>query len=421
MNIVRFNILSLIIIVITNSCSIHEFTQPEYQSFIEKANKSIDTCRKGTIIIYGKPGMIISVEQTKHEFLFGNCFRSMPFEKSDWSESNKRAYLDTLSSYFNAITPEYSFQWHMLQPEKDGVNNFNVLDSIVDWNNKHGYPVTGHALLWGKRLFIQGWVRKLPDSLLKQYMKKHVQEMVTRYNGKIAEYHICNESVHGKYYENKFGFGIYKEISDWIREVDTITPVGVNEYNVLTGRILSKYLYHIRKLTETGVALKLIGCQGHLHTGYFQPEVLKASLDSLSQFNIPIKITEFVFPGQFYGLPSKRLNEKQEILKAQNIELYYRICFAHPSVTGIYQWGLWEKSTWLKYGALWKEDWTPTPSAEMYKKLVFNEWWTTWKGSIDSTGICNLPAFFGDYKISFNDKIINLKLSKKDKIKKVKL
>jgi endo-1,4-beta-xylanase len=41
-----------------------------------------------------------------------------------------------------------------------------------------------------------------------------------------------------------------------------------------------------------------IGVQGHLHDDSFDPATLQKSLDDLSQFQLPICITEFNFPGQ---------------------------------------------------------------------------------------------------------------------------
>src|ERR1035438_8483078 len=40
------------------------------------------------------------------------------------------------------------------------------------------------------------------------------------------------------------------------------------------------------------------GVQGHLHGDSFDPAALQKALDVLTQFKLPIRITEFNFPGQ---------------------------------------------------------------------------------------------------------------------------
>jgi len=71
--------------------------------------------------------------------------------------------------------------------------------------------------------------------------------------------------------------------------------------------------------------------QGHLHGDTFDPAALRAALEKLSQFKLPIRVTEFNLPGQrsrYYQNRSLRLTEAEEQAKAQALADYYRICFA---------------------------------------------------------------------------------------------
>ncbi len=70
-------------------------------------------------------------------------------------------------------------------------------------------------------------------------------------------------------------------------------------------------------------------------------------------------------------------------------------------------WGFWEKLHWRGtrrfgtpgYTALWDANWKPTPSAEMYRKLVFDEWWTRFEGVADAEGLVEIPAFLGTHRV----------------------
>ena len=78
---------------------------------------------------------------------------------------------------------------------------------------------------------------------------------------------------------------------------------------------------------------------------------LRNALDELAQCKLPDRVTEFNFPGQrskFYtGDRKAQLTPEEEQPKAEAIRQYCRICFAHPSVTGILMWGFWEGANWV--------------------------------------------------------------------------
>lgn len=97
--------------------------------------------------------------------------------------------------------------------------------------------------------------------------------------------------------------------------------------------------------------------QGHLHGDDFDPAVLRRALDTLAAFNLPIRVTEFNFPGQrsrHYQNRAARLTEAEEAAKARAIADYYRICFAHPRVEGILMWGFWEGANWIPVSSEWR-------------------------------------------------------------------
>ncbi|MFC1539657.1 hypothetical protein ACFL6H_09545 [Candidatus Latescibacterota bacterium] len=54
------------------------------------------------------------------------------------------------------------------------------------------------------------------------------------------------------------------------------------------------------------------------------------------------------------------------------------------------------------------------PAADAYRALVFDEWWTTWDGTTDRNGTCELRAFYGTYEISAGGETITVDFSKQD-------
>ena len=59
---------------------------------------------------------------------------------------------------------------------------------------------------------------------------------------------------------------------------------------------------------------------------------------------------------------------------------------------------------------MYKRDWTPTPAAEAYRELVFDQRWTRWQGRTDESGTCSVPAFLGRHCVLVGDaaKVVDL-------------
>ncbi len=369
----------------------------------EKLEKSIATNRKGTIILTGKPGSVVKIQQLKHEFWFGCAIASGVFEEnSRISEKDKAIYKDKFLKNFNSAVTENAVKWGSMERKKGDIN-YKTTDNILNWTEENGIPIRGHNLYWGIDQFVQKWVKELDDDELRNALETRGIETAKHFQGRFVEYDLNNEMIHGNYYEDKLGDGITKDMSEWVIKGDHKAKLWLNDYDILTGNKLNEYMEHIRKLQKQKVPIAGIGVQGHLHGETFSREKLKESLDSIAQFGLPIRITEFNIPGQrskYYKDKSLVMTHEEELQKAKDIVDYYRICFAHPYVEGILMWGFWEGRNWIKVSSLYNKDWSPTPALESYQKLIFNEWWTESSVTLDENGKAEISAFYGDYNIT---------------------
>ena len=257
-------------------------------------------------------------------------------------------------------------------------------------------------------------------------MKQRARSIGARYRDQFAEYDLNNEMIHANYYEQRLGPEFIKQMALWVKDGDPNAKMFVNDYDILTGKRLDDYVKHIRRLLDMGVPISGIGVQGHLHGDSFDPVALQNALDELAKFNLPIRITEYNFPGQrskYYSEENRtaRLTPEEEQTKADALRQYFRICFAHPSVTGIMMWGFWEGANWIPQSSLFKRDWTPTPAAAAYRDLVKNQWWTRWAGTADGSGSAVVPAFYGKYRVTVNGKETIVDLAKAEGTKRVDL
>ena len=369
--------------------------------------------RMGELVVTAKPGAQVRVEQLRHEFWFGAALANQMFGGRTDAETAER-YKQVFLENFNAAVTENALKWHDMEPQQGRVNYASV-DAILSWTDQHEIPLRGHNIFWGIPNRVQPWLKAMDDATLRETLKARALDIGRRYRGRFAEYDLNNEMLHANYYEERLGPEITRDMAAWVREGDPAAALYLNDYDILTGKRLEDYVAHIRRFLNQGVPFAGIGVQGHLHGDSFDPAVLQHALNRLAEFKLPIRVTEFNFPGQrstYYGKRGVRLSDEEEQAKAKAITDYYRICFAHPAVEGILMWGFWEGANWIPQSSLYRRDWTPTPAAEAYRNLIFKQWWTRWEGKADANGQCHIPAFYGKYAVTCDGQTRQVLLSK---------
>ncbi len=370
--------------------------------------------RKGVLTIETEPGEWVDIQQQSHEFWFGAAIANKVFD-GEMSQKEAAKYKQAFLANFNSAVTENALKWGNMQPTKGKVE-YGTVDAMLEWTETNDIPLRGHNIFWGVHKFVQPWVTKLSKKELEKTLELRARDVGSRYKGRFAHYDLNNEMIHKNYYADKLGEGITLKMANWVLAEDPGAKLYLNDYDILTGRLLDKYVKHIEELLEMGVPLAGIGVQGHLHGDSFDPVELQNALDELAKFNLPIVITEFNFPGQrskWHKEKGKhKVTEADAQFFAQSLEEYYRICFGHPAVEGILMWGFWANANWIPESSLYDRKWNPTPSLEAYRNLVFKEWWTDLRVKADASGIVKVPVFYGDYVVQAGGKSMPVTLSK---------
>jgi GH35 family endo-1,4-beta-xylanase len=366
------------------------------------------------LVVRAAPGAKIQVEQLRHEFWFGATLPGGVFSGRTAPEDIAK-FKEVFTSHFNAGVIESAFKWHDMEKERGKVD-YSIVDNMLAWADGEGIPLRGHCIYWGVPNRVQPWLKDLNDADLRAAIEQRGRSIAARYRGRFAEYDLNNEMIHADYYAQRLGPDFIKQMALWVKDGDPAATLYFNDYDILTGRRLDDYVAHIRRLLDLGVPMAGIGVQGHLHGDSFDPAALQHALDTLAQFKLPIRVTEFNFPGQrsrYYGGDrNAQLTPEEEERKAGAIRQYYRISFAHPAVTGILMWGFWEGANWIPQSSLYKRDWSPTPAAAAYKDLVLNQWWTRWSGTAGRDGLVTVPAFHGRHRVTVDGKAFVVELRK---------
>jgi len=252
-----------------------------------------------------------------------------------------------------------------------------------------------------------GEIARLGDDELRETLRKRAETVTSHYRGRFAEYDLNNEMIHGNYYEKRLGPQITSLMAQWAHNGDPDVQLYLNDYDILTGRMLPEYMSQIRTLLKQGVPVAGIGAQGHLHAETFDRVMLRKALDSLATFKLPGQRSKY------YEKPTLKMTPQEEESAARELVDYYKICFAHPSVEGILMWGFWEGANWIPQSSMYRRDWTITPLGQAYKNLVFKELWTNISGTADSKGVFTAKVFYGRHRITIDgiSKEVNIKKS----------
>ncbi|MBN1868677.1 endo-1,4-beta-xylanase [Candidatus Sumerlaeota bacterium] len=348
--------------------------------------------RTGILTIHARPRAKVRVRQMRHEFGFGAAVSNDAFN-GRMNSGDLWMYRKTLRRNFNSAVHENALKWYSTE-RRQGEARYDLADRILDWCEANNLTMRGHCIFWAKERFTPKWVQALDDETLLRTLETRAKDVLARYRGRIGEYDVNNEMTHGRFFADRLGDDVRLKMFQWCREADPSAVLYVNDYSILNGGSLEKYDKQIEELLAAGAPVGGIGVQGHFGERVDVAKVRRA-LDRLARFGLPIEITEF---------DMKTLDEKA---KARGLRDLYRTAFAHPAVEGILMWGFWQNAHWLSsksfglegYTALWRADWTPTPAAEAYRDLVFDDWWTDTTVRADRDGVARVRVFFGEHEI----------------------
>jgi endo-1,4-beta-xylanase len=409
----RFFLTPIVITFIAHICSAQDDIAAKLTPSAIEAR--IAEIRMGDMIVKTSPGADVKIQQVRHEFLFGTAITNQLAENDTnaMSPEDRKMFLKVLAENFNYAVHENALKWYDCEKQLNVVD-YSTADRIWEICHDMNIPMRGHCIFWAKDKYIMPWLKQLNNDDLRAAVNRRAIDVTKHFKGRIEEFDLNNEMINGDFFRRRLGYGIVNEMAYMAKAGNPNVTLYVNDYGILVekGFNADSYITQIENLLANGVPIGGIGCQGHFVSSHKNdssgraattPEHVQKTLDKLAKFNLPIKITECLFVA----------DDEQGM--AEELRMFFPICFAHPNVEAILMWGFWEVGHWQPQTAMWKKDWTPTPQALAYRDLVFNKWWTQTSGKADNDGVFKTRAFYGDYIITSNGKTKKVTLSKKDK------
>ena len=366
----------------------------------------------------------LKVEMLKHDFLFGaQIFLLGGFE----NEERNRLYEENFLNLFNFAT--VPFYWKAYE-QKDGVYQFKKdvsdqglshlsrrpsQDLIVEFCNKHGLKMKGHTLAWYVNTHaLPAWM-PLQNREIEKYMCRYIDKVAERFDADIDVWDVANESSDTQdwpkkpnFFPKDHAFKAFKEAErvfqysdDFIMNFTTPVWMRLVRYH----EYAQDYLL-ASSLISRGAKVDVIGLQLH----YFKkpdrdalmageawtPEELFDALDTVSDFNLPIHITEITFPCMGEGEIGE---EKQAFL----LENFYKLWFSHPKVEAITYWHFVDGTAGsenIYNGGLLRGDFSKKKAYLVLERLLKKDWCTNLSFD-NSDSVYHFRCFYGTYKVSF--------------------
>ena len=259
------------------------------------------------------------------------------------------AYRDLYVTQTRIITTDVALKIGRIAPQP-GPKHFETADRLLAFCNQHRIAMRGHCLVWNE--WNPDWVKNLSAAERRSYFDSYIEEVVSRYSGKLQSWDIVNEPFWpghrapggfrlGPWYD-AFGPDYVRRAFERAALVDRTTKFVLNEAQTerddeLGLTVRRGLLKLVADLKNAGVKLDVVGLQGHLQPQYpHDPARFDEFLHALADLGVDIYITEFdvcddVFPDDV---------EARDAAVASTARQFLATTLRHPAVKMLITWEL---------------------------------------------------------------------------------
>ena len=304
---------------------------------------------------------------------------------------------------FNSITPENSLKWMFIQP-KPNQFNFKAADKYIQIGIDNDMYIVGHALVWHAQLadFMQNTKNKKE---FKYHVNNHLNNLVTRYKGKINAWDVVNEAFEedgrlrkSVFYKN-MGENYIEDIFKLAQKLDPKASLIYNDYNLYKPKKRAAVLKMVEQFKANGTKINGIGVQAHWDLKSPSLKEIEQIILDVYNAGVSVSFTELdisVLPNpwemvgaevtqnfsRFEGDPKmdpypNGLPDNIQEKLAQRYEDIFNLFVKHnDKIERVTFWGVMDKHSWLNdwpikgrtnYPLLFNRDYQPKYA---YKRLL---------------------------------------------------
>ncbi|MFP4140595.1 MAG: endo-1,4-beta-xylanase [Phycisphaerae bacterium] len=368
------------------------------------ALQRIEKHRKSTLAVRvvdaeGQPvsGAKVHVAMKRHAFGFGCVIN--PYGAFGDNVSDKERYRRVFLENFNKAPLESGLRWqNFFRPPPERRREIWARTSrTIDWLRENGIEVRGHYLMWGP-LSDKTQPEPLlddPNTLLQAH-RAHMAEKIALTAGRIDEWDTINHIAGWgrRYSDLPGGLQVYADTVQFARKLAPDAEHWINEGQIVVadGGRMDEYEKIIRYLVDHDAKPDGIGFMAHFRDTHLpHPQTVFERIDRFAKFGTKLQYTE---------LDVECGSDEQ--LQADYLRDVLIAGFSHPSMEGMVLWGFWEGRHWRPDAALWRRDWSIKPAGEVWRDLVFKQWWTDVTLTTGADGSASVKGFHGTYTVKVN-------------------
>ncbi len=354
----------------------------------------------------------VRLRMRHHDFAFGTAVRARKLARLPEDAPYKHA----VRELFNTVVFGNAHKWEFWE---DPGRRRDTHEAMT-WVHDAGLRLRGHTMIWQSSRFTplpadveaaiaSGDIARRPA--VRQRSLDHIAEIGAYCRDAVCEWDVLNEQVehHGltDYLDPGHPATDAPVVAEWFTAAAQAAPharLYLNEYHILVGD------YQTHKDAFEGIVAGLLQrraplgglgfqCHFHGHDLLRSPQQTYAVLERFGRFGLPILITEYdTFGG---GWAEDR--DERELQEAAFLEQFLPTVFSHPLAAGFVFWGFWDGRHWADNAPFYRNDWTPKPALDVYRRLVFDEWWTDTTGRTGEDGCVAFDAYHGVYELVLGD------------------
>lgn len=218
---------------------------------------------------------------------------------------DREPFVELLTSQYSVVTTDGELHWDTFRPSPDEYD-FDDVDKIVDFAARNGMPVQAHHLVWDEEDAQPEWLKRgdFSKQQLRDIMRTHIEAVVGRYKGRVAEWTVVNEPfsrAQGLYglddwWGSRFGDTSYiDDAFRWARQADPSATLILNDFaNETATRVADAQYEYVKAAKARGVPIDAVGMQLHIDAAY--PPDRAAMIRNMQRFaalGTPVYVTEF--------------------------------------------------------------------------------------------------------------------------------
>lgn len=267
-----------------------------------------------------------------------------------WSEISEDRYRDTFLRQFDSLTPENEMKMNTVRPRQT-TYAFSTADQMVDFAQRTGKVVHGHALVFGAQLPLWLTGRVWTRGSLLDVMREHVAAMASHFRGRVAEWDVINEpfaadgTLARNIWSHYIGPAYIEEALSAAHDADPRARLYINESGAeLSDAKFEGLLALAKDLRSRGVPLHGIGLQNHVNLELFPTRAsLAERMRRIEALGLEVQVTEMDVSTTSRGGPLEGRLARQAEIYAESAAA----CNEVPACKRFTVWGVDDRHTWI--------------------------------------------------------------------------